>query len=131
MIADRSEETPARRVCIVGSGMQFVSGISYYTYFLAATFTEKYQTSVVLMRNLVPRRFYPGRGRVGAPITSLRASDVCPTFDGVDWFAIPSLPRAGRFVRSQKPDVIVFQWRTVAVLPSFLHLLFIARRGGA
>lgn len=119
------------RVCIVGSGMKFVSGISYYTYYLAEAFTEKYQTSVVLMRNLVPRRFYPGRGRVGAQITSLHTSDVCPTFDGVDWFAIPSLPRAGRFVRRQKPDVIVFQWWTVAVLPSFLYLLFIARRGGA
>ena len=119
------------RVCIVGSGMKFVSGISYYTYYLANALTEKYQTSVVLMRNLVPRRFYPGRSRVGARITSLRTSDVCPTFDGVDWFAIPSLARAGRFVRRQKPDVIIFQWWTVAVLPSFLYLLFSARRGGA
>jgi glycosyltransferase involved in cell wall biosynthesis len=128
---DRSDETSAERVCIVGSGMQFVSGISYYTYFLAATFTKKYETSVVLMRKLVPRRFYPGRDRVGAPISDLHVSSMCPVFDGVDWFAIPSLPRAGRFLRHQHPDVVVFQWWTGAVLPSYLYLLGVARRGGA
>ncbi len=131
MTAARSEEAPALRVCIVGSGTQFVSGVSYYTYFLVDTFAKRYETSVVLMRNLVPRRFYPGRDRVGTPITDLHASKICPAFDGVDWFAIPSLPRAGRFLRQQKPEVIVFQWWTGAVLPAFLYLLAVARRGGA
>ncbi len=130
--------TPARsgggrptHVCIVGSGMTFVSGISYFTYFLAAAFTERYETSVVLMRRLVPRRFYPGRDRVGAPISDLEVASICPTFDGVDWFALPSLLRAGRFLRHQRPDVVVFQWWTGAVVLSYLHLARVARRGGA
>jgi len=119
------------RVCVVGSGTRFISGISYYTYFLAEALSERYEMSVVLMRNLVPRRLYPGRSRVGAPITDLHASQVCPTFDGIDWHLVPSLARAGTFLRSQRPDVVVFQWWTGAVLPSFLYLQWLAHRIGA
>ena len=119
------------RVCVVGSGTRFVSGISYYTYFLNEALARRFDTSVVLMRNLVPRRLYPGRDRVGAAITDLDTSDVSPTFDGVDWFPVPSLARAGRFVRDQDPDVLVLQWWTGAVLLSFLHLCRVARRRGA
>jgi hypothetical protein len=46
------------------------------------------------MRLRLPRRFCPDRKRVGAPITDLSKSTMVPTFDGVDWFAIPSPFRA-------------------------------------
>ncbi len=119
------------RVCVVGSGTRFLSGISYYTYYLSEALSRRYRTSVVLMRNLVPRRFYPGRDRVGAHITDLDTSSVGPTFDGVDWFPVPSLFRAAGFVRAQAPDVLVLQWWTGAVLPAFLVLCSVARRRGA
>jgi glycosyltransferase involved in cell wall biosynthesis len=121
----------APRICVVGSGTRFISGISYYTYYLSDALQETFNVSVILMRRLLPRRFYPGRSRVGAHITDIETSSIGPTFDGVDWFAVPSLFRAGRFLRRQKPDVIVFQWWTGTVLHSFLYLLRVARRSGA
>src|SRR5215469_1721108 len=53
------------KVCVVGSGTRFVSGISYYTYFLAYALKQRYDVVSILMRNLIPRRCYPGRQRVG------------------------------------------------------------------
>jgi glycosyltransferase involved in cell wall biosynthesis len=126
---ERSED--ALRICVVGSGTRFISGISYYTYYLSDALHETFDVSVVLMRRLLPRRLYPGRKRVGAHITDIETSSIVPTFDGVDWFAIPSLFRAGRFLRQQQPDVVVFQWWTGTVLHSFLYLLRVARRSGA
>jgi glycosyltransferase involved in cell wall biosynthesis len=119
------------RICVVGSGTRFISGISYYTYYLSDALQETFGVSVVLMRRLLPRCFYPGRKRVGAHITDIETSSIAPTFDGVDWFAVPSLFRAGRFLRKQQPDVVVFQWWTGTVLHSFLYLLRVARRAGA
>jgi glycosyltransferase involved in cell wall biosynthesis len=119
------------RICVVGSGTRFISGISYYTYYLSDALQETFDVSVILMRRLLPRRLYPGRKRVGSHITDIETSSIVPTFDGVDWFAIPSLFRAGRFLRQQQPDVVVFQWWTGTVLHSFLYLLRVARRSGA
>ena len=53
------------KVCVVGSGTRFVSGISYYTYFLACALKQRYDVVAILMRHLIPRRWYPGRQRVG------------------------------------------------------------------
>jgi len=121
----------AVRLCIVGSGTTFLSGISYYTYFLASCLDTTFTTSVILMRRLVPRFMYPGADRVGAAITDLDASKVVPTFDGVDWYSPRSILRAGRFLEAHSPDVIVFQWWTGAVLPAYLYLARRTRtRGG-
>jgi glycosyltransferase involved in cell wall biosynthesis len=126
-----SGEEAGLRICVVGSGTRFISGISYYTYYLSGALQQTFDVSVILMRRLLPRRFYPGRERVGAHITDIETSNIVPTFDGVDWFAVPSLFRAGRFLREHQPDVVVFQWWTGTVLHSFLYLLRVARRSGA
>ena len=116
--------SPGRRlrVCVVGSGMHFISGPSYYTYFLSQAFAETSDVSVILMRALVPRFLYPGRGRVGAPISGLSTSAFAPTFDGVDWTLIPSLPRAARFFKERRPDVLVLEWWSASCLPAYLVL---------
>ena len=131
--SEAGQESPddMLRICVVGSGTRFISGISYYTYYLSDALQETFNVSAVLMRRLLPRRFYPGRRRVGAHITDIETSTIVPTFDGVDWFAVPSLFRAGRFLRQQQPDVVVFQWWTGTVLHSFLYLLRVAQRSGA
>lgn len=118
------------RVCIVGSGMHFISGPSYYTYFLSQSFAETSDVSVILMRALVPRFLYPGRGRVGAPISGLSTSAFAPTFDGVDWTLVPTLPRALRFFREHRPDVLVLEWWSASCLPAYLVLSRAARRMG-
>lgn len=118
------------RICVVGSGTYYLSGISYYTTYLASALSCHVEVSTLLMRKLVPRRFYPGRARVGHRLTSLSTSTLLPTFDGVDWYLLPSLLGAVRFLRRHDPEVLVLQWWTAAVLSQYLLLSWWARRRG-
>jgi len=125
------EPRPELKVCVVGSGTRFVSGISYYTYFLACALKQRYDVVAVLMRHLIPRRWYPGRQRVGHSVMAYNLAAEVPTFDGVDWWGWPSVPRAVSFLRSQQPDVLILQWWSASVLPWYLLLARQAvRRGG-
>jgi glycosyltransferase involved in cell wall biosynthesis len=117
------------RVVVVGSGWHFLSGISYYTCRLSNALAERFDVGAILMRRLLPERLYPGRSRVGRNLSDLRYR--VPVFDGVDWWALPSLVRATRFLRKQKPDVLVLQWWTGTVLHSYLALGLAARLLGA
>ncbi len=120
------------RVVIVGSGGYFASGISHYTYLLSCTLREEYQTGALLMRRLVPKRLYPGRDHVGAPVASAVAypADI-PVYDGVDWYWGRSLRRALRYLDGERPTVVIFQWWAGAVLHTYLRLAKYAARHGA
>ncbi len=119
------------KVCVAGSGTRFVSGISYYTYFLGCALKPHYDVVAILMRHLIPRRWYPGRQRVGHSVMAYDLAAEVPTFDGVDWWGWPSVPRAVSFLRSQRPDVLILQWWSASVLPWYLLLARqVIRRGG-
>jgi len=121
-----------RRVCVVGPGTRFLSGITYYTYSLIEALSEAgHQCSAVLIRNLVPARFYPGRARVGGALTQLSLPPNVPRVDGVDWYWGRSLMRAVAFLRRERPQVLVLQWWTGAVLHTYLVLAIVARLHGA
>jgi glycosyltransferase involved in cell wall biosynthesis len=116
---------------VVGSGWRFTSGLSYYTCRLATALNALNAVSVVLMRRLIPVRFYPGRDRVGVPLAQLQYPSDMPVYDGVDWYWGGSLVGALRFLRHQRPDVLVLQWWTGAVLHTYLVLSVVARLSGA
>jgi glycosyltransferase involved in cell wall biosynthesis len=119
------------KVCVVGSGKKFASGISYYTYFLACALKQRHDVAAILMRHLIPRRWYPGRQHVGRNVMAYDLATEMPTFDGVDWWAWPSVPRALSFLRAHRPQVLILQWWTSAVLPWYLLLARqMVRRGG-
>ncbi len=126
-------EHPSRspRVVVVGSGWRFTSGISYYTCRLTNALAEVTPTSVILMRGLVPKVLYPGRRRVGRKVNDLTYDPRVRVMDGVDWYWGATMVRALRFLRAERPDVLVLQWWTGAVLHSFLALAVAARRSGA
>ncbi len=120
------------RIMVVGSGWQFTSGISYYTCHLSNQLAKEHTVAAVLMRGLVPRQVYPGRARVGVPVnSSLDYDPGIPVYDGVDWHWGRSLTNALRFMREFRPQVVVFQWWTGAVLHSYGVLAARARRLGA
>ncbi len=121
----------ALRICVVGSGTRFLSGISYYTNRLVDALAPRHDVSAILMRRLLPRWLYPGRQRVGAALSQLRYPAGTPVFDGIDWYWIPSLLRALRFLRAQSPQVVVLQWWSGTVLHSHLVLAVAARMLGA
>lgn len=114
-------------VCVVGAGKRFLSGISYYTLHLTNTLAQSHKVSAILMRQLLPRAFYPGRKRVGANLTQLEYNPEVRVFDGVDWYWLPSIIRSLSFLIRERPDVMVFQWWSGTVLHSYLLLALAAR----
>jgi glycosyltransferase involved in cell wall biosynthesis len=119
------------RVCVVGAGKRFLSGISYYTLHLVNALAQSYKVSVILMRQLLPTCFYPGRRRVGANLTRLEYDPGVRVFDGVNWYWLPSMLRSLMFLIQERPDMIVFQWWSGTVLHSYLLLAWVARLLGA
>jgi glycosyltransferase involved in cell wall biosynthesis len=116
---------------VVGSGWRFTSGISYYTCRLSGALAERASVTTILMRRLLPRRLYPGRSRVGQSLAALDYDPRVAVFDGVDWFWGPGIVRAVRLIRRVRPDVLVLQWWTGAVLHSYIVLVLAARSVGA
>jgi len=128
--ASRPPADERTRVVVVGSGWRYLSGISYYTCRLSNAMAERFDVGTVLMRQLLPARLYPGRARVGRPLSELRYADGVRVFDGVDWWGVPSLIRAVRFLLRFRPEVLVLQWWTGTVLHSYLVLCLAARLAG-
>jgi glycosyltransferase involved in cell wall biosynthesis len=118
-------------VCVVGSGSYFLSGISYYTHALTQALAMRYRVSAVLMRRLIPTRLYPGGRRAGQPISEMSYPESIPVFDRLDWYWGRGMWQALRFLHRERPDVLVLQWWTGAVLHSFCLLAWFVRRRGA
>jgi glycosyltransferase involved in cell wall biosynthesis len=119
--------TNQQRVCIVGPSTRFLRGISDYTIRQINEFVKEYSVSAILMRQLLPARFYPGRERVGSNVTEQKTSPRAKVLDGVDWYWFPSLFRAMGFLLRERPTVIIFHWWTGTVLHSYLFLAILAR----
>ena len=118
-------------VCIVGPGWRFTSGISYYTCRLANSMAvDQCETSVILIRRLLPRLLYPGRQRVGLRRASMKYRPDVSVCDGVDWWWGTSVLRALRFLRARRSKVVVFEWWTAATLHTYLLLALAARLAG-
>ena len=124
------EASGAPRVLVVGSGWRFTSGISYYTCRLTNALAEVTPTSALLMRQLVPTFLYPGKDRVGQQVNDLAYGPSVAVFDGLDWFWGGSMRRARKFLVEQRPEVLVLQWWTGAVLHSYLRLARLADKLG-
>src|SRR5262249_22907768 len=114
-------------VCVVGPGTRFLSGITYYTYALSNALADAGPVCTLFMRRLLPARLYPGYSRVGNDITQVTLDPSINSFDGIDWFWMPSLFRAIRFLRRESPQTIVLQWWTGTVLHSYLVIALIGK----
>jgi glycosyltransferase involved in cell wall biosynthesis len=119
-----------QRICVVGPGARFLSGISHHTTRVANSLAGSNRVAVVLMRQLLPTFLYPGRARVGADLTQVSFAAEVETFDGVDWFWLPSILRAIAFLVRRRPHVLVLQWWTGTVLHSYLVLALLTRALG-
>ena len=127
-----TENNGQLQACVIGAGTRFLSGISYHTLHLVNALARSHEVSVILMRQLLPTRFYPRRERVGAKLTRLEYDPLVRVFDGVDWYWLPSMLRALVFLMRERPGAVVFQWWSGTVLHSYLLLALVARLlGGA
>jgi glycosyltransferase involved in cell wall biosynthesis len=128
--ANDGDDSPLS-VCLVGPGWRFTSGISYYTCRLANSMaSSQHQTSVILIRRLLPRLLYPGKRRVGLKRASMEYRSDISVYDGVDWWWGGSVLRAVRFLRSRHSRVLLLEWWTAATLHTYLLLAIAARAAG-
>jgi glycosyltransferase involved in cell wall biosynthesis len=119
------------RVCIVGPGTHFLSAMTYYSFGLVAALCRRQRVSAILVRRLLPARFYPGRARIGATLSGLRLPPQVEAVDDVDWYWGPGLIRALRLLRRRRIEVLVLEWWTGSVLHTYLVLALAARVRGA
>jgi glycosyltransferase involved in cell wall biosynthesis len=109
-----------KNICIVGPSKRFLSGISYYTIRLANALSTSRTVSVICFRKLLPEFLFPGHTRVGKDISHLEFSSKVRVFDGMDYNNPITWYSAYRYIKTQKPDVIILQWWTSSV--SHMHL---------
>lgn len=107
--------TSNKNICIVGPSKRFLSGISYYTIRLANSMSTKKNVSVVCFRQLLPTFLFPGKSHIGKNISDLNFSPGLPVFDGMDYNNPITWINSYRFIKTQKPDVIILQWWTSSV----------------
>jgi len=118
------------RVCVVGPGPRFLSGLAYYTHRMAGALAERHRISVLLLRQLLPTRLYPGRDRVGDQLVDFEYPAGTRVFNGIDWFWGRTILLAFGLLRRERPDVIIFHWWTGTVLHSYIALALVARMLG-
>ncbi len=119
------------RVCVVGAGPRFLSGISYYTHRLIRALAARHDASAILVRQMMPTRLYPGRSRVGEALVDFSYPEHTRVLDGIDWYWGASIVRAVRLLRRERPAVLVLQWWTGTVLHSYLLLAIVGRLLGS
>jgi glycosyltransferase involved in cell wall biosynthesis len=128
--SDHLAPSGSHKVCVVGSGPHFLSGISYYTNKLVNELGRRHRVSAILMRTLLPKRLYPGRDRVGTELTKFSYPDGSDVFDGIDWWWGRGIFRALRLLAGERPDFLVLQWWSGTVLHTYLVLAAFARLRG-
>ena len=79
----------------------------------------------------MPARLYPGRARVGKALTELRLPENVSRVDGVNWYWGWPLVQALNLLRRERPQVLILQWWTGAVLHTYLLLAVAARLLGS
>jgi glycosyltransferase involved in cell wall biosynthesis len=104
-----------RKVCVVGPSKRFFSGLTAHTIFLANALSEQDDTSVVLLRKLLPEFLYPGKGHIGKDNYLINFKEGMDVYDGMDWYSPASWIGACRFLGKHRPDVIIMPWWTSAV----------------
>ncbi|WNV85109.1 glycosyltransferase [Umezawaea sp. Da 62-37] len=119
-----------RRVWVVGPGFRFLSGLTVYTCRLANALSVDHDVSVLLLRDLIPARLFPGGRRVGQDLSSLRYAEDVRIVGEIDWFWGDQVRRAAKALAAERPDVLVLQWWTAATLHTYLALAAAARRVG-
>lgn len=119
-------------VTVVGPGARFLSAVGYHNASIANAFARRGDSvSALLIRELCPRRIYPGRDRVGKYGPEALHLDNMPTCEGLDWYWGLSMYRSIRFLRRRRPKVVLLQWWAALTGHSYLAVALAARLIGA
>jgi len=122
-----STSQASRKICIVGSSKRFFSGLTTHTIFLANALAKRNQVSVILLRNLLPRFLYPGKGHVGKSNYLVDFDPELDVYSGMDWNSPRSWYGAYKFIKQHQPDAIIMLWWTSSVAHMELFLVLANR----
>ena len=111
----------------MGSSKRFFSGLTTHTIFLANALAKRNQVSVILLRNLLPRFLYPGKGHVGKSNYLVDFSPEVDVYSGMDWNSPRTWYGAYRFMKQHQPDAIIMLWWTSSVAHMELFLVLANR----
>ena len=106
----------------MGSSKRFFSGLTTHTIFLANALAKRNQVSVILLRNLLPRFLYPGKGHVGKSNYLVDFSPEVDVCQGMDWNSPRTWYGAYKFIKQYQPDAIIMLWWTSSVAHMELFL---------
>ncbi len=101
---------------VVGPSPRFLSGLTKYTYLLANHLSSirGLSTSVLFYRRLLPSFLFPGKRRVGKPLSSLRFTNDVQVLDGMDYLPGASWEAARGYMEAVAPDALIVMWWTVS-----------------
>jgi len=114
------------RLVIVGPSTRFLSGISYHTIRLSNALFERADVKVILFRNMLPKKFFPGWKRVGDNLARITFKKQVESYEMLDWYNPYSWLSAGKLMRNS--DVIIFQWWTSSVAHMFLAIQILLKK---
>lgn len=121
-------EVPKPKIVLVGPTLPFRGGIAHYNTLLFRALRENGLSSTgYSFSRQYPRWLYPGQ------------SDLDPSYDGfkepgIDYIIDSVNPwtwwRTARKIAAKSPDLVVFHWWTVFMLPCFWIMMFVLRQHG-
>jgi glycosyltransferase involved in cell wall biosynthesis len=109
-------------IIIIGPSNRFLSGISYFTQRLANTLAQDANRVIVLLfRDMLPRKLFPGWRRVGKDISSGQYSERVKRYEIIDWYNPVTWITAASHTR--KADMVILEWWTASVAHMYLAIL--------
>ncbi len=96
------------KICIVGPSDMFLSGVSYYTDLLVSNLKTRIDVCSIFFRKIMPKIFFPGKNHVGMRIFNNNGCNM-DYANPISWI------KMFRFMRKEKPDVIILEWWSSSV----------------
>ena len=115
-------------ITIIGPSSRFLSGISYYTTYLANSLSEKYCVQAVLFRKMLPKGLFPGAARVGKDLSTITYRKSVNMQECLDWYNPVTWHQAYR--TASKSKVCIFEWWTSSVAHMYLVIGLLLRLKG-
>lgn len=109
-----------KRVSIIGPSFRFLSGISYYTVYLSNALSKPFQVHAVLFRNMLPKKLFPGSGRVGKSLSTTEYLPEIKKSEILDWYNPATWHHA--VLQLKQTDICIFEWWTSSVAHMYLWM---------
>jgi glycosyltransferase involved in cell wall biosynthesis len=112
------------KIIIVGAAFPFRGGIAHHTSLLYRELSKKHQVEIVTFTRQYPSLLFPGttQREADGALVSVPSTQMIDSINPVSWI------RAGRWIREQSPDLVIFPYSMPFFAPCFGTIAALARR---